>query len=82
MNKLEFGDYVHIEMKRYGVENEFFQHKVINTFRSNTYVDVPVQSPATEKHHQGLVDIVSCICCGVQELEVLKYRVQDVTKDD
>ena len=65
-------------MKRYGVPNEFYTHKVINIFRSNAWVDVPVQEPAKEVLHKEMEDVVSCICCGVDETEVLKYRVKDV----
>lgn len=75
---LDFGDYALIEQKRYVGENEMFQHKVIGRLQSNTYVDVPVQSPATETIHNGIVDVIRCICCGVKETEVLKYRAVDV----
>lgn len=73
-----FGDIVTIEMKRHGVDNEFFQHKVIGRFRSNTYVDVPVQSPATNTIHSEMEDVVSCIVCGICEETVLRYRLKDV----
>lgn len=76
--KLGFGDYVDIEMKRYGVSNEMYQHKVINHLRSNVWVDVPVQSPATERLHKEMEDVVSCVVCGISETEVLKYRLKDV----
>ena len=75
-----FGDYVNIEQKRYGCENEMYIHKVINRLSSNTWVDVPVQSPATNVIHDHMEDVVSCICCGAGETEVLKYRVKDVHK--
>ena len=75
---MKFGDYVHIEQKRHGCDNEMFSHKVINVLRSNTWVDVPVQGPATEILHDKMEDVVSCICCGVSETEVLRYRVKDV----
>ncbi len=74
----DFGDYVEIEMKRYGCENEHYQHKVVGPLSSNTWVDVPVQSPATETRHSEMADVVRCICGGVCEDEVLKYRVCDV----
>lgn len=78
MRRLDFGDYCVIEMKRYGVDNEFYIHKVIGAFQSNTYVDVPVQTPATEEIHVGVVDVVACICCGIDEMQVRKYRLCDV----
>ena len=77
---IDFGDYVKIEMKRYGVPNEMYTHKVIRALKSNTYVDVPVQSPATEKLHDKMEDVVSCIVCGIDETQVLKYRIKDVQK--
>ena len=75
---LDFGDYAVIEQKRHGVENEMYVHKVIGRLRSNAYVDVPVQLPRKNTIHRKAVDVVACICCGVQETEVFKYRVQDV----
>lgn len=72
-----FGDYCHIEQKRHGAPNEMYQHKVIGRLRSNTWVDVPVQSPATETMHGYITDVIACICCGVQEREVRYYRAGD-----
>jgi hypothetical protein len=74
----EFGDTTIIEQKRYGVDNEQYTHKVIGTSRSNAWVDVPVQTPREEVLHDEVVDVVSCICEGVMETEVRKYRVEDV----
>ncbi|EPY5152383.1 hypothetical protein ACXDS0_003796 [Klebsiella variicola] len=74
----KFGDYALIEQKRHGVPNEMFVHKVIDHLRSNTWVDVPVQSPATETIHGEMEDVCLCICCGVSETEVRKYRVKDM----
>lgn len=79
-NKTEFkfGDYAIIEQKRHGAPNEMFVHKVIDQLRSNTWVDVPVQSPATETIHDEMEDVCLCICCGVDETEVRRYRVKDM----
>lgn len=81
-NKTEFkfGDYAIIEQKRHGAPNEMFVHKVIDQLRSNTWVDVPVQSPATETIHDEMEDVCWCICCGVSETEVRKYRVRDMRR--
>ncbi|MDS7839277.1 hypothetical protein PTQ46_03475 [Klebsiella michiganensis] len=81
-NKTEFkfGDYAIIEQKRHGAPNEMFVHKVIDQLRSNTWVDVPVQSPATETMHDEMEDVCLCICCGVDETEVRKYRVKDMRR--
>ncbi len=81
-NKTEFkfGDYAIIEQKRHGVPNDMFVHKVIDQLRSNTWVDVPVQSPATETMHEEMEDVCLCICCGVDETEVRRYRVKDMRR--
>jgi len=73
-----FGDYVRIEQKRYGGgENEMYLHKVIGVLRSNSWVDVPVQSPATETIHDHSEDVLACVCCGVCERDILRYRFND-----
>ena len=79
-NKTEFkfGDYAIIEQKRHGVPNEMFVHKVIGQLRSNSWVDVPVQSPATETIHDEMEDVCLCICCGIDETKVRRYRVKDM----
>ena len=74
----QFGDRVTIEQKRYGVENEQYTHKVIGALRSNAWVNVPVQTPAIESIHEDIVDVIGCICEGVNETEVCRYRVEDV----
>lgn len=74
----KFGDYAIIEQKRHGVPNEMFVHKVVDQLSSNSWVDVPVQSPATETLHDEMEDVCWCICCGVNETEVRKYRVKDM----
>lgn len=77
---IDFGDYVVIEQHRFGASNEWYLHKVIGSSRSVTYVDVPVTGVRKEKIHihKDLVDVVSCIICGLDETQVFKYRVQDV----
>lgn len=80
--EFKFGDYAIIEQKRHGVPNEMFVHKVIGQLRSNSWVDVPVQSPATETLHDEMEDVCWCICCGVSETEVRKYRVKDMKRSN
>jgi hypothetical protein len=75
---LDFGDYCLIEQKRYGVENEMYKHKVIGKLSSNSWVDVPVQTPAKEVLHDEIDVVVACICCGVSETEVRRYRMSDI----
>jgi len=79
---LRFGDYCQIEQARYGVPNEMYLHKVIQRLRSNAWVDVPVFLPATETLHTESVDVVRCICCGVEEVKALRYRCEDVSHAD
>jgi len=73
-----FGNYAVIEQHRFGADNAMYLHKVVGSLKSNSYVDVPVVSPATETVHDQIVDVVACICCGVGEREVRRYRLSDV----
>jgi len=76
---IDFGDLVNIEMKRHGTDNEIYQHKVIGYLSSNAWVDVPIQSPATETMHKGMSKVLRVICCGVSEDTVYKVRLEDVS---
>ncbi len=78
--EFKFGDYAIIGQKRHGVPNEMFVHKVVGQLRSNTWVDVPVMVPATETLHGEMEDICLCICCGIDETEVRRYRVKDMRR--
>ncbi|WP_187362771.1 hypothetical protein [Raoultella terrigena] len=80
--EFKFGDYAIIEQKRHGVSNEMFLYKVVDLLRSNTWVDVPVQAPATETIHDEMEDVCWCICCGISETEVRKYRVKDMQRSN
>lgn len=76
-----FGDYVLIEQKRFGMQNEMYLYKVIRSFESNSYVDVPVDySKNGEKEiiHTAIVPVCSTIRCGVNETVVRKFRIDDV----
>jgi len=75
--ELDFGDYCIIEQKRFGTKNEMYLHKVVGRLRSNSWVDVPVTGRTEEKCHKEMEDVLACICCGVLETEVRKYRVKD-----
>lgn len=78
--EFKFGDYATIEQKCHGVPNEMFVHKVVGQLRSNTWVDVPVRVPATETLHGEMEDICLCICCGIDETKVRRYRVKDMRR--
>ena len=79
MKTPDFGDYVRIEQHRYGGDNEMYVYKVIGPLQSNAWVDVPVHACDGELLHTESADVVRCICCGVQETKVQKFRVEDVT---
>jgi hypothetical protein len=77
--ELDFGDYVMIEQKRHGVENGFYKYKVIGQDgQSNTWVDVPVETPEKETMHKNMEDVVRCVCCSIDERKILQYRVSDI----
>lgn len=78
IDKLDFGDYVTIEQYRYGADNENYLHKVIGLLKSNNYVEVPVKSTPRETLHKKIVHVIACICCGVDERTVFRYRITDV----
>jgi len=81
-NLLDFGDTCLIEQKRHVNENEMFVYKVIGRLHSNSWVDIPVQSPAKEVLHKEIETVLRCICCGVSEDRVLKFRESDVKVND
>ena len=78
--KLDFGDYVLIEQKRYRVKNEFYKHKVIGNGTSNFWVDVPVEIPRKETIHKNTEDVAHCVCCSMYERIILQYKISDIKK--
>lgn len=76
--QIDFGDRVAIEMFRFGVPNEHYTHKVVNRLHSNAWVDVPIQSPATEINHIDVEPVLSVICEGIVETKVYKVLERDV----
>lgn len=74
---LDFGDYCYIEQKRHGAPNEMYLHKVIGRSNSNAWVDVPVTWTKAENLQDRMEPVLHCICCGVQETEVRRYRESD-----
>jgi len=77
-----FGRYCTIEMKRYGVENEYYKHKVIGLFKSNSWVHVPIETPSKETLHKEIEDVINVICCGVREDKVYRVRLKDVRLEE
>ena len=84
---IDFGDYVEIEQKRYGCDNEMYAYKVVaGGMRSNNWIPVPVDANNTGPDFVGkggkVVDVIRAICCGVCEDKVEKFRLCDVRKLD
>lgn len=82
---IDFGDYVEIEMHRYGVPNEFYLHKVISSFKSNSWATVPIQHGIVGTGTQsilrdGIEEVLNVVCCGVDETKVFRVRKSDVKK--
>ena len=75
---VEFGDYISVEQKRYGCANEFYTHKVIGNLKSNVWMDVPAITHEGMSQHGTMEEIVACVCQGVCEEEVIRYRIKDI----
>lgn len=73
-----FGRYCRIEQLRYGVPNEMFLYKVVASLRSNCWCEVPYKTASKEVRHDSIEDCILAICCGIDETEVLRFRVADV----
>ena len=78
--KLDFGDFCTIEQLRYGVENEHYVHKVIGRLKSNSWIDIPVKWDSKEVIHDNMEDVIACVCCGVDERKIFRYKLSDVKK--
>ncbi|RQW19864.1 hypothetical protein EH196_06880 [Bacillus sp. C1-1] len=76
-NEIDFGDYVTIEQKRYGVPNEWYLHKVISSFKSNVWVETPIDSKIKEKGHNEVKEVLNVVCCGVDETKVFRVLRED-----
>ena len=73
-----FGRYCRIEQLRFGVPNEMFLYKVVASLRSNCWCEIPYKTASKEVRHDSIEDCVLAICCGIDETEVLRFRVADV----
>lgn len=73
-----FGRYCRIEQLRFGVPNEMFLYKVVASLRSNCWCEVPYKTASKEVRHDSIEDCVLAICCGIDETEVLRFRMADV----
>ncbi|WP_271401476.1 hypothetical protein [Salinicoccus roseus] len=76
---IDFGDYVEIEMHRYGTDNEFYIHKVVGAFRSNMYLMAPLRWDSKPEFGE-MTDVLNVIQCGVDETKVIRVRKSDCKK--
>lgn len=76
-NDVDFGDYVEIEQKRYGVPNEMFLYKVVGALKSNAWIDAPVKWDSKPTIHDDMEIVLNVICCGVDETKVIRVRGSD-----
>ena len=74
---LKFGHYISVEQKRYGCDNQFYSYKVIGTLKTNSYIQTPVDGLG-EKIRGDSENCVQVICCGVDERNVERFRLQDI----
>lgn len=79
---LDFGDYCLIEQKRFGAPNEMYLHKVIGRLVSNCWVDAPVGPIIKEIIHNEMTTVIACVCAGVRERDVLRFREEDCKRID
>lgn len=82
---IDFGDYVEIEMYRYGVPNEFYLHKVISSYFAGSRATVPIKygvdGTGTENvPGDGIEEVLNVVQCGVDETSVFRVRKSDVRK--
>ena len=84
---IDFGDYVEIEMHRYGAANEFYLHKVIGAFVSNAWATVPIKYGPNDDCtgidsilHEQSEEVLNVVQCGIDETKVFRVRKSDVKK--
>lgn len=76
---IDFGDYVEIEMHRYGAPNEFYLHKVIGAFKASSWATVPIQQGIVGTGTQNvprdeLEEVLNVVQCGIDETKVFRVR--------
>jgi len=69
-----FGWYANIPTSH---NNEPFLYKVINRLKSNSYCDVPILHDSKPTLHKEMVEILSVICCGLDESKVTRVALKE-----
>lgn len=81
-SKPTFGDYVTLEMKCYGVPNEYFIHEVMtHPFTSNSWRNVPIDARDREEHLHDTSETVISVCTQGFHLSgwhIFNVRLSDV----
>ena len=81
-SKPTFGDYVTIEMKRYGVPNEHFIHEVLSSpFTSNSWREVPIKAGDFEEQlHDTRETVIAVRTHGLNSRDghIFAVRLADV----
>ncbi len=79
-NHIDFGDYVKIEMHRYGASNEFYIHKVVGALESSGWIDAPLKWDSKPKLHDQMEIVLNVIQCGIDETKVIRVKQADCIK--
>jgi hypothetical protein len=76
---IDFGDYVEIEQKRYGVPNENFIFKVVGCISSNCFMEVPMQAGVRGNGvpHKHMEHVLRVVQCGIDEEHVVRVKMSD-----
>lgn len=80
VNEIDFGDYVKIEMHRYGTPNEWYIHKVVGAMKSNGWIDTPLKWDAEVTAHDHMDVVLNVIQCGVDETKIIRVKQSDCIK--
>lgn len=73
---IDFGDYVEIEMHRYGAPNEMFIHKVVGALKSNAWIDAPLKWDSNLTSHDNMEPVLNVIQCGIDETKVIRVATK------
>ena len=74
-NNIDFGDYV-----KYPYCNELHIYKVVGSYNSNCYQDIPDSHKAEEVMHDEVVPVLNIIHCGLDETKVITVKESDCIK--
>jgi hypothetical protein len=70
-----FGEYCLVPT---GCDKEKHIYKVVTRFRSNSYCEVPLVHDSKPVIHDGVVDVLNVIHCGIDETKVERVALSDV----